>query len=560
MRHPKSSLILSLSILFNLNNVAVAFPRTSKASTNKQVFGHYLAGTATQEHAVTDIQDAVSMGLDGFVLNVGNPIAGYTNNTLEYMFDYADKQGFKLFINIDLNGAKGAGLGLYDFVPLFHKYINHPAYLQGPNGAPFISGYSDGGYTNANWTNFLASVSNKTYFVPDFDSTEGYYSATKEWWGYWGDVVDGLFSWESMWPQDPTIGPGQAYPGDTSLDEIVIAGTAKHHKSYMVGLSTLQYKDAYSTNLYREGGLNLPVRIENILNMSPAPDFAQIHTWNNGPESHYMGNLWPEANDDYQASLYSGLTWDHTAWQPIYTSFINTFKAKLPASKMAPPPERNLPAVGSLWYKTILQNQACNNVTYNGTDSTTNLNTTGCPPNVADSCYYYEKPRGYANGTDALNWAVVLDPQVSSKTYTLQGISNGKVLGEQTLKSGLNYGAFGGIQPGAQSLRVLDASGNVVLATEAGRRGVNETCTSIYNMNYEVVQLRHPSSLRVGVNAGVAADVGGGEAKIGVAAAASVDAGAVKTESDAAANADLHVRKDGENADLSLGGSAEIHI
>lgn len=63
-----------------------------------------------------------------------------------------------------------------------------------------------------------------------------------------------------------------------------------------VALSTLQYKDSvivanssvenlrliyskYSTNLYRSGNLNMPVRMRNILSMSPQPNFVEIITW-----------------------------------------------------------------------------------------------------------------------------------------------------------------------------------------------------------------------------------------------------------------------------------------
>lgn len=33
------------------------------------------------------------------------------------------------------------------------------------------------------------------------------------------------------------------------------------------------------TNIYRVGELNLPNRMENILGMSPAPDYVEIQTW-----------------------------------------------------------------------------------------------------------------------------------------------------------------------------------------------------------------------------------------------------------------------------------------
>lgn len=43
--------------------------------------------------------------------------------------------------------------------------------------------------------------------------------------------------------------------------------------------------------------------MENILNMGTQPDWIVVQTWNDGPESHYIGNLWPEQNTDSQPGL-----------------------------------------------------------------------------------------------------------------------------------------------------------------------------------------------------------------------------------------------------------------
>ncbi|KAF9630271.1 putative glycoside hydrolase family 71 protein [Lasiodiplodia theobromae] len=32
--------------------------------------------------------------------------------------------------------------------------------------------------------------------------------------------------------------------------------------------------------------------------MSPQPDFVQILTWNVGPESHYIGSIWANQNNN----------------------------------------------------------------------------------------------------------------------------------------------------------------------------------------------------------------------------------------------------------------------
>lgn len=66
--------------------------------------------------------------------------------------------------------------------------------------------------------------------MPDFDNTDGYYDAADGWWSYWGGLVDGLFSWESTWPQVDATNDG-----DVSLDVTVLNGAVAHSKSYMIG-------------------------------------------------------------------------------------------------------------------------------------------------------------------------------------------------------------------------------------------------------------------------------------------------------------------------------------
>lgn len=76
-----------------------------------------------------------------------------------------------------------------------------------------------------------------------------------------------------------TTGYGGNYPGDIGQDTVVIEAAKAHGHSYMMGLSTLQYKDSYGTNVYRGGGENLPLQMSFILGMKPAPDYIQIITW-----------------------------------------------------------------------------------------------------------------------------------------------------------------------------------------------------------------------------------------------------------------------------------------
>ena len=207
----------------------------------------------------------------------GDPTAAYVRPTLDYLFGFAAYRGFKLFISMDLWAAAASQKTLFDYRDLLRGYIGRDAYYRGPNGMPFISTFGDGGLNADDYVRWRNEFGNNMYFVPNLDRTQGYASSHPAWFDHWGRVIEGVFGWESAWPYSDTSG-GQ-YPGDVRSDVQVASGLTARGKSYMMPLSALQYKNAYGTNYYRSGALNLPIRMENILKMSPAPDFIQLLTW-----------------------------------------------------------------------------------------------------------------------------------------------------------------------------------------------------------------------------------------------------------------------------------------
>lgn len=183
---------------------------------------------------------------------------------------------------------------------------------------------------------------------------------------------------------------------------------------------------------------------------------------NDGPESHYIGNLWPEQNNDTQPTSYA--TQDdapHTAWQPLIQSFITAYKAEGTVETMTP---ASGDAVGAMWYKTILQDSA----------------------NCVETNNYTKKPDGYATGTDTLNWAVVVGSSLVGGS--VRTLVNDDQTSETTLVAGLNSGSAT-LNQGVMRLELLDASGNIVQAANGGTC-VEELCPQgIFNMNYQVVAL-----------------------------------------------------------------------
>lgn len=193
---------------------------------------------------------------------------------------------------------------------------------------------------------------------------------------------------------------------------------------------------------------------------------------NDGSDSHYIGTLWTEPNSDAQPGIYATeLHASHVGWQPIIASFGAAFKAGVPATSMTPPD--GAPAVGAIWYKTILQSAVC--------------------PNEG-STLYTQKPNGFSQGTDSLNWAVVLPPSSTAPGWSAVAYSDNAQIGQWPLSGGLNYGAGPGLRPGLQRLEVRDPSGRVVKVA-AGGRCVSAGCPdSIYNMNPQVVGLSDPNN------------------------------------------------------------------
>ncbi|OJD32584.1 glycoside hydrolase family 71 protein, partial [Diplodia corticola] len=435
----------------------------AKALT-KGVFAHYMVGTVYEEHAHQDIKDASAMGLDGFALNIGDPSQNFVRQTLNYMFDHArdNYPGFKLFISMDLWAAGSAKKGLDDFDDLLRDYMGHAAYYKGPNGYPFISSFADGGLHNTTWMDWRNKWANEIYFVPDFDGSKGYYLSDPGWWEYWGDVVDGIFSWESTWPLR-----GHTDTSSWKNESWVREGAFSNEQAYMMGLSMLQYKNSYDTNLYRAGEDNLSWRLFNLQQMRPAPEYIQILTWNDGPESHYIGNIWPEQNNETDPTRYATQAdFPHNGIRPLLSSFISSYKAG--KEIMEPPTGED--AVGALWYKSI-------------------HSSTVCPDTDA---LISKKPDGYSAASDVLTWAVIVSS--IGGPYSIRGFSGGQELQTFYLTAGYNFGTFSSLQEGDQRMELLDASGNVVMVASGGRC-VTSTCPDgIYNLNPQILELTMDTS------------------------------------------------------------------
>lgn len=167
------------------------------------------------------------MGLDGFAVNIGDPLSEETRIMLNTMFDYAasNHPEFKMFISMDLWAPKN----LSDFDSILTDFLGHAAYYRGSDGYPFVSTYGGGNFAQNDWSAWRDRWARNIYFVPDFADLMAL-QGSQGWWDEWGFMIAGLFSWESTWPIR-----GQASTLAVASVDAKPEWTEEKDKAYMIG-------------------------------------------------------------------------------------------------------------------------------------------------------------------------------------------------------------------------------------------------------------------------------------------------------------------------------------
>ncbi|KAL7927008.1 glycosyl hydrolase family 71 domain-containing protein [Trichoderma austrokoningii] len=269
---------------------------TTKASSTKSngsgptsttvpraVFAHYMVGTMTAAEAVQDVTDAKAVGFDAFALNTHDITDSWALEALEYLFDAADQNGFKLFMSFDMSWL--TTIAPSQIPPFLLNYISRPSYYT-ISGRPLVSTYDGGFIQNSQWlSDFkqpLTAQGVNPYFIPNFGDWSGWpnnFFSTYT-------VADGVFSWESAWPATNT---GVSNVTD-SVDQNLLQQARAAGKVYLMPLSSFQFKYlGTGQDYYRIGEVNLPQRFEQVLDLQP--DLVELITWNDAGEGHYVGNI-----------------------------------------------------------------------------------------------------------------------------------------------------------------------------------------------------------------------------------------------------------------------------
>lgn len=182
----------------------------------------------TKAEAVTDVQDAVAAGFDGFALNTHSISSSDEWNTdaIDYLFAAAAGTEFKLFISLDMSW----GLDVAQLATFLAPFVKKDEYYK-VDGKAFISTYTGGKISNDEWKSGLIDPLTTThgvapFFVPNFDDYDGYPTGIFK--AY--PILDGVFNWESAWP---AIGSTPANVSD-KLDEAALKEAHAAGKFYMM--------------------------------------------------------------------------------------------------------------------------------------------------------------------------------------------------------------------------------------------------------------------------------------------------------------------------------------
>jgi len=251
-------------------------------------------------------------------------------------------------------------------------------------------------------------------------------------------VGDGLGIWDDAWPAGGSTNPISGAYAQQFM-------SARGSKSFLMPISTFQYKHNQWGNWVRNGEMTLPLRIQQVVDIKP--QFVEILTWNDEGEGHYVGQPWPDSNPVPGQTL----SYDHTPWLELYAAMIRSYKYGVP---LGPAPGNQVQ--GAFWYRQIFKYYQCNDPA-------------GPPANLGAS-------------SDSLNVALVL-----SQAATV------------TVRSGGSTTSFQG-QPGLNHWQVPLGVGvqsvTVGSYTSTGGKVVYGDCSGtgqVYNFNYQVVGVQSGS-------------------------------------------------------------------
>lgn len=232
-------------------------------------------------------------------------------------------------------------------VDYLKPFLSRPSYYA-HNGKQLVTTFGGEQFDDSKISQFKSNVGGNVLFIPGL-----YNGATSADIFSKNPSYDGVFGWNS-WPSS-SAGNVETTP-ETTDDAVWAQAVSKSPgKLRIAGLSPINFKHYAGQNWYRRGEQNLEVRMAALL--KDQPDMIEIQTWNDAPESHYIGNLWDEPNtgNTEAQGWYKGF--DHTGYQQVIKAFAKAWHNCESATNMVPTNGKRVQ--GAFWHHVLTVGGDC---------------------------------------------------------------------------------------------------------------------------------------------------------------------------------------------------------
>ncbi|KAF8555251.1 glycoside hydrolase family 71 protein [Imleria badia] len=322
---------------------AMSPKQLSRRDSTKYVVAHFMVGNTypyTLKNWLSDILLAHQSGIDGFALNAGTDSWQPQQVANAYQAALQSGTGFKLFLSFDMTSLPCSSANdaatLRNYITTYASHPNQLIY----NGRVFASTFSGESCqfgqssVQSGWsTQFLQQLSGKNavYFVPSFFVDPSTFQSFK-------GVIDGIYNWNSAWPTQVTsrfvpdfvssaLQSLSAYVGATTTDQEYINALSSMGGSYMASVSPWFFTH-YSPQTYNKNWIYLSdyhlyaQRWEDLIGIRGQVDIAQIISWNDFGECHYIGPI--EGAQPNSQAWVDGF--NHTGWLSMTSYYATAFK------------------------------------------------------------------------------------------------------------------------------------------------------------------------------------------------------------------------------------------
>ncbi|KDR75488.1 hypothetical protein GALMADRAFT_247930 [Galerina marginata CBS 339.88] len=299
------------------------------------VFAHFMVGNTypyTIDDWYEDIKLAASQDIDGFVLNVG--AEDWQRHRCADCFAASRRlpgsASFKFFFSFDMSSIPGNAA---DDIQFFRNYLGtharDPRMFRHPRtGGVVISTFSGENCTfgkgsmESGWAHLKFELNKifPIYFVPSFFIDPACYPSIS--------AMDGAFNWNGGWPLHLEAGMPRSQIVNAALDsDLIHIQNLTHGRTFMAAVSpwffTHYGPDSWNKNwIYRGDDWLFVRRWEQLISMRDQIDVAQIISWNDYGESHYIGPI-RGAQPNSQAWVDG---YPHEAWLTLNRYYAKAFQ------------------------------------------------------------------------------------------------------------------------------------------------------------------------------------------------------------------------------------------